>query len=335
VNLEDLYFDMVRMRLFEEALSDLWSRGRISGEMHPGVGEEAIAAGVVSHLREGDALALDYRPTPVLVGRGVDMEAMFLEMLGSERGLCHGHGGHMHLFSPAHLAASTGIVGSPAPLATGLALAGHHLRPDSVALAFFGDGAANQGMVMESLNLAVVWKLPVVFVCKDNGWAVTTRSKDLTGGRLTRRARAFGMTAVSVDGRDVTRVSKAAGRAIDRARKGGGPTFLLLRCRRPRGHFADDPLVRAVRHPGELLAMLPALVGNATQSDAPFSQRIRSLGHLVRTLFRVAVDQWLVRWDPLPRARRRLPDETADSLYEKAAAEVDAALRSALAEVDR
>jgi pyruvate dehydrogenase E1 component alpha subunit len=335
VSLEDLYFEMVRMRLFEEALSDLWSQGRISGEMHPGIGEEAIAAGVTSHLREGDAMALDYRPTPALVGRGVDLESMFLEMLGSERGLCHGHGGHMHLFSPDHLAASTGIVGSPAPLATGFALAGHHLRSASVALAFFGDGAANQGMVLESLNLAVVWKLPVVFVCKDNGWAVTTRSKDLTGGSLIRRARAFGLPARSVDGRDVLRVQKTAGQAMDRARKGRGPTFLLLRCRRPKGHFADDPLVRAVRHPGELWGMLPELIGNAMHSDAPLSQRMRSLGHLVRTLARVAIDQWLVRWDPLPRARRRLPDEVATRLDEKAAAEVDAALRSALAEVAR
>ncbi len=335
MNLEELYFQMVRMRLFEEALADLWSRGRISGEMHPGIGEEAIAAGITSHLRDGDALALDYRPTPVLAGRGVDLESMFSEMLGSERGLCRGHGGHMHLFSRAHLAVSTGIVGSPAPLATGFALAGHRLRPGSVALAFFGDGAANQGMVLESLNLAVVWKLPVVFVCKDNGWAVTTRSRDLTGGRLTRRARAFGMPATAIDGRDVTRVWKVAGRAVDRARSGGGPTFLLLACRRPRGHFADDPLVRAVRHPGELWGMLPELVGNALHADAPIGQRVRSLGHLTRTLARVAIDQWLVRWDPLPRARRRLDDDVAEALDDKAAAEVGTALQSALAGVTR
>ncbi|MFW2339414.1 MAG: thiamine pyrophosphate-dependent enzyme, partial [Acidimicrobiia bacterium] len=117
VPLPNLYQQMVKMRLFEEALGDLWLAGLISGEMHLGIGEEGIVAGVLAHMETGDGLALDHRPTPALVGSGVDLEAMALEMLGSDEGLCRGRGGHLHLFDPEHMAASSGIVGAAAPLA--------------------------------------------------------------------------------------------------------------------------------------------------------------------------------------------------------------------------
>jgi pyruvate dehydrogenase E1 component alpha subunit len=331
MTLEQLYLQMTRMRRFEEALADLYAGGYVSGEMHLGIGEEAIAAGIAANLREGDALALDYRPTPVLVGRGVDLGSMLAEVLGSEQGLCRGHGGHMHLYSPEHLAVSTGIVGSPAPLGAGLAMAAARFRPGSVAVATFGDGAANQGMVLETLNLAVVWKLPVVFVCKDNGWAVTTRSSRLTGGTLIRRARAFGMPAVTVDGRDVTRVEETMRRSMDRARRGRGPSFVLARCRRPRGHFEDDPLVRAVRHPSELWAMLPELLGG----NSGVTPRVRALARFGRTLLQVAVDQWMTRWDPLQRAARRLSAETTHRLALEASAEMNEAMRWALEQTGR
>lgn len=330
-DLEALYLDMARMRYFEEALGELWGRGLISGEMHLGVGEEAIAAGIAAHLESGDGLALDYRPTPLLVGRGLDLESMLLEMLGSEEGLCRGHGGHMHLLSPEHLALSTGIVGSTAPLGIGLALASQVLRPGRVAIAVFGDGAANQGMVMESLNLARVWKLPVVFVCKDNGWAVTTRSSRLTAGSLSGRARAFGLPVRTLDGRDVTSVWKAAGWAIDRARRGRGPTFLLMRCRRPRGHFEDDQLVRAVRHPVELARLMPDLMRKSVAPGAGVRHRIGAWGTVIATILRVAADQWLSRWDPLRRSRPRVGKEKASELEVRARSEIDAAVDAALA----
>jgi acetoin:2,6-dichlorophenolindophenol oxidoreductase subunit alpha len=329
-DLEILHFEMARMRYFEEALGDLWRRGLISGEMHLGVGEEAIAAGIAAHLEAGDGLALDYRPTPVLVGRGLDLESMLREMLGSEEGLCRGHGGHMHLLSPEHLALSTGIVGSTAPLGLGLALSAQVLRPGRVAIAVFGDGAANQGMVMESLNLARVWKLPVVFVCKDNGWAVTTRSSHLTAGSLAGRARAFGLPVRTLDGRDVNNVWKAAGWAIDRARRGRGPTFLLMRCRRPRGHFEDDQLVRAVRHPGELARLMPDLMRKSIASGAGVRHRIEAWRTVIATIVRVAVDQWLSRWDPLRRSRSRIGKEKAAELEARARSEIDAAVDAAL-----
>ena len=324
---EALHFQMARMREVEEALGALWRRGLISGELHPGVGEEGIAAGLVAHLRDGDALSLDYRSTPPLVGLGIDLDAILLEVLGSPDGLCHGHGGHMHLLSPEHLVHTTGIVGSTAPIGIGLALSAQLLRPRCVAVSVFGDGAINQGMLMESLNLAVVWRLPVVFLCKDNGWAVTTRSRALTAGGIAARARAFGMPQARADGRDVRAVWRAAGRAVARARAGGGPTFLLLGCHRPRGHFEDDPVVDVVRHPSRARQLLPEVLGPARAPEgASRRDRVAALRQVTVTLGRVAADQWLIPWDPLRRSRHRLGRESADRLEAQASAEVSAAV---------
>ena len=186
--LQGLYLQMCRIRCTEEALGRLWHRGLVSGEMHLGLGEEAVVAGVVAHLADGDALALDYRSTPALVARGVDLTALLLEVLGAEGGLCGGRAGHMHLMSQPHLAAASGIVGAPGPLACGFGLAARHAGRGAVAVSFFGDGAVNEGMLMEALNLAAAWRLPVVFVCKDNRWAVSTRSADCgrSGGPWSR-----------------------------------------------------------------------------------------------------------------------------------------------------
>jgi len=152
------------------------------------MGEQSIAAAIVSRLTEGDALALDHRGTPPMLMRGVDPVALLREFLGSRDGLCGGQGGHMHLFAPEKLAASSGIVGAAGPAAVGFALAGQGLRPGTVSVAFFGDGATSQGMLMETLNLAVVWNLPVIFIGKDNGWAITTSARSVVGRSLLARA---------------------------------------------------------------------------------------------------------------------------------------------------
>ena len=151
-----LYAQMLKSRLFEEAIAKLWHDGLVSGEMHLGTGEEAIMAGVVTQLQDGDAMALDHRGTAALLMRGVDPVLILRELLGYADGLCGGMGGHMHLFSKEHLAASSGIVGSSGPAAAGFALAAQHLRPGTVAVAFFGEGAMNQGMLLEAINLAAV-----------------------------------------------------------------------------------------------------------------------------------------------------------------------------------
>ncbi len=178
-----LFATMVEVRAFELACARLWDLGLIPGEMHLGVGEEAIVAGVMAHVRDGDAIAFDHRSGPPLVARGVDLESLLLEMLGDERGLCRGRGGHMHFLAPEQLAAGTGIVGATAPLACGFALAAERLRPGAVAVAFFGDGAANQGALLEAFNLAAAWKLPVVFVCKDNRLGDHDAGQDRDRGR--------------------------------------------------------------------------------------------------------------------------------------------------------
>lgn len=244
-----LYALMLRSRLFEEVIAKLWHDGLISGEMHLGTGEEAIIADVVAHLREGDAMALDHRSTAALLMRGVDPVLIAREMLGYPDGLCGGMGGHMHLFSKEYLAASSGIVGAEGPAAAGFALAAQYLRPGAVAVAFFGEAAMNQGMLMESMNLSSVWNLPVLFVCKDDGWAITTQSKMVTGGDLNERARGLGIPAVEVDGYDVSGVWEASHSAIERARSGKGPTFLHARCVHFEGHLLGFQLLRIVRDP--------------------------------------------------------------------------------------
>jgi acetoin:2,6-dichlorophenolindophenol oxidoreductase subunit alpha len=248
-DLWSLYALMLRSRLFEEAVARLWHDGLISGEMHLGTGEEAIVAGVVAHLREGDAMALDHRGTAALLMRGVEPVLILRELLGCEDGLCRGMGGHMHLFSKEHLAASSGIVGAEGPAAAGFALSAQYLDRGALAVAFFGEGAMNQGMLMESMNLASVWNLPLLFVCKDDGWSIGTQSNSVTGGDLNERARGLGIPAFEVDGCDVQEVCEAAHSAIQRARSGQGPTFLHARCVHFEGHFLGFQLTRIVHDP--------------------------------------------------------------------------------------
>jgi pyruvate dehydrogenase E1 component alpha subunit len=254
---------MLKSRFCEEAIAKLWHDGLISGELHLGTGEEAIIAGVVAQLRDGDAMALDHRGTAPLLMRGVDPILILRELLGYPDGLCGGMGGHMHLFSKEHLAASSGIVGAAGPTAAGFALSAQYLNPGTVTVAFFGEGAMNQGMLMESLNLASAWNLPVIFVCKDDSWSITTQSESMTGGDLNVRARGLGVPVMEVDGYDVSQVWEASHLAIERARSGQGPTFLHARCVHFEGHFLGYQLTRIVRDP---LKEIPEFAIQLTQS---------------------------------------------------------------------
>ena len=262
-DLWSLYTLMFKSHLFEEVVTQLWKDGLISGEMHLGTGEEAIVAGIVSQLLEGDAMALDHRGSPPLLMRGVDPVLILRELLGRPDGLCGGRGGHMHLFSKEHLTASSGIVGAAGPVAAGFALAAQYLRPGAIAIAFFGDGAMNQGMLMESMNLASVWNLPILFVCKDDRWAITTKSSLVTGGSLSERVRGLGVPSIEVDGRDVSNVWEAAHQAIERARRGQGPTLLHAQCVRLEGHFLGYQLLRVTRNP---LWEMPGIVAPLMKS---------------------------------------------------------------------
>ena len=306
-----LYAQMLRSRLFEEAVARLWAEGAISGEMHLGVGEEGIAAGVVTQLRDGDAMALDHRGTPELLMRGLDPVLLLKELLGRPDGLCGGRGGHMHLFAPALLAASSGIVGSSGPAAAGFALAARHLRPGSVAVGFFGEGAMNQGLLLEALNLAAAWGLPVLFVCKDSRLAITTLSATVTGGSLLARAKAFGLEAAEVDGAQVLEVREKAGEMLERMRQGQGPCFLLARCIHLEGHFLGDQILRAARAP---LKEMPSMAGGLLKAAlAPrggtIRQRVQGAGKIGAMLRASRQDLEAPSGDPLAVARARLVTE--------------------------
>lgn len=312
LDLMSLYRHMLRSRLFEQAVRVLWEQGKISGEMHLGMGEEAIAAGVVCQLQPGDAMALDHRGTPPLIMRGVDPVLLLREFLGRPDGLCKGMGGHMHLFAPQMLAASSGIVGASGPTAAGFALAAQYLRPGKLAVAFFGEGAVNQGMMMESFNLAVAWELPVVFVCKDNGWSITTLSPQVTGGDLSARVEGFGMPVINVDGNDVEAVWRAASKAMQLARDGGGPTFLLARCTHIEGHFLGDPLLRIGRKPWK---ELPSIAGSLLRSmarleGASLRDRIQSIKSILDMILGSNRDSLARKFDPVLVTRQKLEAES-------------------------
>ncbi len=308
MDLLGLYKSLYTARAFELAQAQLWHQGLISGELHLGTGEEAIAAGVVAHINPGDGVAIDHRSTPVLSLLGVDMTLMIKEMLGREDGLCRGRGGHMHLFSLEHLAASSGIVGAAPPLAAGFALAAKRLRPGRVGIAFFGDGAANQGIVMEAQNLAVAWSLPLIFICKDNSWAITTKSAAVTGGDLVRRAESFGLSAHQADGLDVMAVWKTAGRAFDDARRGKGAQFLLLACTRLDGHLLGDPLLRVARRPVKegFEEFRKIAAGVFSRSGGGIGDRAAGVAAMLKTLKAARRDLYDSRDDPVARCRAAL-----------------------------
>jgi len=308
-DLLSLYSKMLKSRLFEEAVNQLWEAGLISGEMHLGTGEEAIVAGVLDHLRDGDAMALDHRATPPLIMRGVDPVLILRELLGQEAGLCAGQGGHMHLYAEEYLAASSGIVGAAGPAAAGFALAAKYLHPGCISVAFFGEGAMNQGMLMESMNLAAVWNLPVLFICKDDGWSITSKSTTLTAGQLSERARCLGLTALEADGRDVLDVWKAAKFAIDQLRLDKGPHFLRLRCIHLEGHFLGYQMLRVIRNPIKELPgiVLPLIQSLFKRGGASFRKRLMGL-NIVNSAMG---DTWRdprrkPTNDPILRARRYL-----------------------------
>jgi TPP-dependent pyruvate/acetoin dehydrogenase alpha subunit len=336
--LSSLYALMLKSRLFEEGIAKLWYDGLISGEMHLGTGEEAIAAGVVSQLREGDAMALDHRATAPLLIRGVDPVLILRELLGYPDGLCGGMGGHMHLFSRDHLAVSSGIVGASGPCGAGFGLAAQYLHPGAIAVAFFGEGAMNQGMLMESLNLASAWNLPVVFVCKDDGWSITTQSQKVTGGDLNERARGLGLPAVDIDGRDASEVWTAAHSAIARARSGKGPAFLHARCVHLEGHFLGFQLLRAVRDP---LREMPEAAGPLARSlvrpgGASLRGRLEGLKEVVAAVLATLRDPRRDSAnDPVWRARKSLlPDRgRLHEIEEQVGQKINGALVSALSEV--
>ncbi|WP_028935937.1 thiamine pyrophosphate-dependent dehydrogenase E1 component subunit alpha [Pseudonocardia spinosispora] len=238
----EAYRTMRTIRDFEERVHEEFASGDIPGFVHLYAGEEASATGICMHLDDRDAIASTHRGHGHCIAKGVDVIGMMAEIYGKSTGSCKGKGGSMHIadLSKGMLGAN-GIVGGGPPLICGRALASKQLGTGGVAVAFFGDGASNQGTTLESLNLATVWNLPVIFVAENNGYAEATSSTwSVATDDIADRAAAFGMPGVIVDGFDFFAVHEAAGEAIARAREGGGPTLIEVKFTRYFGHFEGD-----------------------------------------------------------------------------------------------
>lgn len=329
----ELYRQISRARAFELATAQLWQRGSISGEMHLGTGEEVLIASLVSHLRSDDSVAVDHRPSPVFVTRGVDLYSLFAEMLGHDSGLCGGRGGHMHFFCDEPLTVSSGIVGSAGPAAAGFALASRSRGSDAVAVAFFGDGAANQGMLLESVNLAAAWRLPVVFVCKDNGWAITTRSEEVTGGDLADRWRAFGLPTWRVDGGDLAESVEVGARAVSHARS-GEPAAIVARVPRLQGHFLGYKVGRIADHltSGEAVGQVASGVRALAGKGTGLRERAGGLVTQMKAMLQTRGEHTGGRDDPVVRAREVARARGVDvaAVDESTGARVARAAREAL-----
>ena len=227
------YRRMRRLRRFEMRAAELVGDGEIKGPVHEYIGEEAVAVGVCAALRADDVITSTHRGHGHILAKGGASDRMYAELLGRESGYNRGRGGSMHIadFSLGIYGAN-GIVGAGAPMACGAAFTFKVRGEDRVAVPFFGDGAMNQGVLLESFNLAVILHLPVVFACENNGFAITSSIDDMLGGDLVRRAEGFGLPARSVDGMDVRAVHAATVEAVEQARAGGGPSFLEFRTAR-------------------------------------------------------------------------------------------------------
>src|ERR1035437_5239068 len=247
----EMHHQMVRIRRFEETLQQVYMQGKspafditagpVPGEMHLAAGQEPVAAGVCLHLRASDAVPATHRPHHIALAHGMDMQRMMAEIFGKDTGLGHGKGGHMHLFDPTTHFGCSGIVAEGMPTAVGHALAFKKQGRDEVAVSFFGEGAANQGAFHESLNLAALWNLGVVFVCEDNAWAISVPKEKATAiANNSDRAAAYGIPGVLIPDNDPVAVYEAAGEAVARARAGRGPTLIEVKTDRLLGHFEGD-----------------------------------------------------------------------------------------------
>jgi pyruvate dehydrogenase E1 component alpha subunit len=239
-----LYESMVLIRRVEERLRDDSAAGKLPGAVHLYIGEEAVAAGVCAHLSARDYATSTHRGHGHFLAKGGDVRAMMAEVWAKREGICQGMGGSMHVADLAKgILGANGIVGAGLSIATGAAFGAKLDGDGKVSVCFFGDGASNQGVLMETLNVSALWRLPLVFVCENNGFSEFTPAAEVTAGRIADRARAFAVPAAEVDGNDVTAVWQAAGEAIARARDGGGPSFIEARTYRIQGHFEAESFV--------------------------------------------------------------------------------------------
>ncbi|MDA8279154.1 MAG: thiamine pyrophosphate-dependent dehydrogenase E1 component subunit alpha [Actinomycetota bacterium] len=289
--IDALYRTMRLCRRFEEVVQEQFDRGEVPGPLHLSIGQEAVAAGGCAPLRPTDVITSTHRGHHHCIAKGVDVQLMMAELLGRSTGYGRGRGGSMHLSVPAvGLIGTNGIVGGGIPIATGAAFGIQVARRSDVALCFFGEGAAATGAFGESLNLASLWSLPIVYLCENNQYVELTPQSTHVAGQIWARAEGYGMPGLRIDGNDVLAVGTAVANAVDRAREGGGPTLIEAVTYRWFGHFAGDKAT--YRDPDEVAA-------------------------------------WRER-DGLAAARAQVADVDAASIDADVEAEIDAALRFAL-----
>jgi TPP-dependent pyruvate/acetoin dehydrogenase alpha subunit len=236
-----LYRQMAKIRAFDEQVNELYKSAKMPGLAHLYVGQEAVAVGVCEALRRDDIITSTHRGHGHCLAKGASVDRMFAELLGKESGYCRGKGGSMHIADPdtGNLGANA-IVGGSAGIATGAALSAKMRGSDQVATCFFGDGALGQGLLYEAMNMASLWKLPVIYVCENNLYGEYTSNSETIAGDILARPRALGIHAESVDGQDVQAVNAAMRRLVERARRGEGPAFLECKTYRYYGHHVGD-----------------------------------------------------------------------------------------------
>jgi TPP-dependent pyruvate/acetoin dehydrogenase alpha subunit len=314
----DLYHSMVRIRMFEERVRDLALKNEIPGFVHVSIGEEASATGVCAALRHTDRITSTHRGHGHLIAKGGRLDRMMAELFGKRTGYCKGKGGSMHIVDFAlGILGANGIVGAGLPIATGSALAAVIAGRDDVSACFFGDGASNEGTFHESLNLAAVWKLPVVFVCENNGFGEFTPAQTVTSVRdIAQRAQAYGIPGLIVNGNDVIEVYRYASEAAARARAGEGPTLLECKTYRWEGHVVGEAAflgAAAYRDPKEVeewKARCPLIRFQkfAAESGRVSAAELRKIEEETATELEAAVA--FARESPLPDAK-----EVTDDLY--------------------
>ncbi|MFN8204883.1 MAG: thiamine pyrophosphate-dependent dehydrogenase E1 component subunit alpha [Solirubrobacteraceae bacterium] len=292
----ELYATMRRIRTFEETAVSFAQDGLVPGFTHTCIGQEAVAAGISAALEERDRVGTTHRGHGHILARGADPFAMLAEILGKEAGCLRGMGGELHIVDPArNIIGANGIVGAGIPIATGAALADQLAGSDAVTVAYFGEGAANEGVFGESLNLASAWSLPVVFVCENNRYSEFTPSADVCAGRVADRAAGYAVAGTVVDGQDARAVRAAAQQVVARVRSGAGPALIEAETYRFQGHFYGEE----------------ALLGGRRYRDPE------------------EVRRWMAERDPLALERERLLSEGAAT--EEMLAAIDVAAREEMA----
>ena len=237
----DLYSRMLRIRLVEERLAQVQSEGELPGPVHLYIGQEAVAVGVCAHLTDADWIASTHRGHGHFLAKSRETPKLVAEVYGRATGVCGGKGGSMHVADVSKgILGANGIVGGGIALATGAALTAKTHGSGAVSVGFFGDGAANQGVLMEALNVAALWKLPLVLVCENNGFSEFSPSETVTAGEIWKRGTPMGIPSRPVDGNDIVTVYRAAGEAVERARRGEGASLLEMRTYRLRGHVEAE-----------------------------------------------------------------------------------------------